>query len=88
MANITPVTAQGAPNFKPVSRGRNPVQSNEAPATSSAHTETSAGEPRLARIARRAHELYEARGHNDGRDFDDWLQAEREIDGETDNQSR
>jgi hypothetical protein len=41
----------------------------------------------LARIARRAHELYEARGRNDGRDFDDWLQAEREIDAEPDNQS-
>jgi hypothetical protein len=41
-------------------------------------------EPRLARIARRAHELYEARGAQDGRDLDDWLQAEREIDDEID----
>jgi hypothetical protein len=39
-------------------------------------------EPRLARIARRAHELYESRGAQDGRDLDDWLQAEREIDAE------
>ena len=39
-------------------------------------------EPRLARIARRAHELYEARGGQDGRDLDDWLQAEREIDAD------
>lgn len=43
-------------------------------------------EPRLARIARRAHELYEARGGQDGRDLEDWLQAEREIDAETDHE--
>jgi len=27
----------------------------------------------------RAYELYEARGREDGRDLDDWLQAEGEI---------
>lgn len=30
-------------------------------------------------IARRAHELYEQRGGDDGHDWDDWLQAEREF---------
>ena len=30
-------------------------------------------------IARRAFELYCARGREDGRDLDDWLQAEREL---------
>jgi hypothetical protein len=30
-------------------------------------------------IALRAYELYEARGHVDGFDVEDWLQAEREI---------
>ena len=30
-------------------------------------------------IARRAYELYEARGFVDGFDVDDWLQAEQEI---------
>ena len=39
---------------------------------------------RLNRIARRAHEIYEARGGQDGRDLDDWLQAEREVDAEID----
>jgi len=39
-------------------------------------------EPRLERIARRARELYEARGGAHGRDLDDWLTAEREIDAE------
>jgi aromatic-L-amino-acid/L-tryptophan decarboxylase len=40
------------------------------------------GESRLDRIARRARELYEARGGAHGRDLDDWLAAEREIDAE------
>lgn len=40
------------------------------------------GESRLERIARRARELYEARGGEHGRDLDDWLAAEREIDAE------
>ena len=31
------------------------------------------------RIAQRAYELYLARGRADGRDFDDWLAAEREL---------
>jgi hypothetical protein len=30
-------------------------------------------------IARRAYQLYEARGGAHGRDLDDWLQAEREL---------
>jgi len=37
-------------------------------------------ESRMTRIARRAHEIYEARGGNDGKALEDWLQAEREID--------
>ena len=37
---------------------------------------------RLSRIAQRAHEIYDARGGQDGKDLDDWLQAEREIDAE------
>jgi hypothetical protein len=32
-------------------------------------------------IARRAYELYEARGREDGHDLDDWLRAEAEIMG-------
>jgi len=30
-------------------------------------------------VSRRAYELYEARGREDGRDVDDWLQAESEL---------
>jgi len=31
------------------------------------------------KIRQRAYELYELRGRADGRDFDDWLQAESEV---------
>jgi hypothetical protein len=34
-------------------------------------------------IRRRAYEIYLARGEQPGRDLDDWLQAERELEGET-----
>ena len=37
-------------------------------------------ESRMNRIARRAHEIYEARGGQHGKAMEDWLQAEREID--------
>jgi hypothetical protein len=30
-------------------------------------------------IRRRAYELYEQRGRNDGHELDDWLQAESEV---------
>jgi Protein of unknown function (DUF2934) len=36
----------------------------------------------MNRIARRAHEIYEARGGEHGKALEDWLQAEREVDAE------
>ena len=42
------------------------------------------GEGRMDRIARRAHEIYERRGGEHGKAIEDWLQAEREIDAESD----
>jgi hypothetical protein len=36
----------------------------------------------MNRIARRAHEIYEARGGEHGKALEDWLQAERDIDSE------
>jgi hypothetical protein len=39
-------------------------------------------EPNLEEaIRRRAHEIYEERGREDGRDVEDWLHAEAEITG-------
>ena len=37
--------------------------------------------PIKQQIHQRAYELYEQRGRDDGRDLDDWLQAECEIKG-------
>ena len=39
-------------------------------------------ESRMDRIARRAHEIYEARGGQHGKAMEDWLKAEAEIDAE------
>jgi hypothetical protein len=39
----------------------------------------SSSEPQPGDIARRAYELFEARGHWDGGDLEDWFQAEREL---------
>jgi hypothetical protein len=50
-----------------------------AGATSRPHPAT---ESRISRIARRAHEIYQARGGEHGKALEDWLQAEREIDAE------
>jgi len=36
-------------------------------------------EERLAKLRQRAHELYEARGREEGHDLEDWLQAEAEV---------
>lgn len=44
-------------------------------------------EARISRIARRAHEIYEARGGAHGKDLQDWLQAEREVDAEMTDES-
>lgn len=41
-------------------------------------------ESRMNRIARRAHEIYEARSGQHGTAMDDWLTAERQIDDEID----
>ncbi len=46
-------------------------------ANPSASTQT--GHPLEELIRERAYELYELRGREDGKDVDDWLQAEAEL---------
>jgi hypothetical protein len=36
-------------------------------------------EPKDEEVRRRAYEIYERRGSEHGRDFDDWLEAEAEV---------
>ncbi|MGH9331192.1 MAG: DUF2934 domain-containing protein [Vicinamibacterales bacterium] len=63
-----------------VQRGSDELSSRRA--SSHARQRGRSPERRLDKIARRAYEIYEARGGEHGRDMDDWLRAEREIDGE------
>lgn len=42
-------------------------------------TETGNKRPTEEQIARRAYEIYTARGNEDGRDIDDWFAAEKEL---------
>jgi hypothetical protein len=63
--------AEAAPQYE--GRGQ-----RDQPGSGGAETPTS----RIERIARRAYEISQARGGDQGRALDDWLQAEREIDGE------
>ena len=58
---------------------RSPQDEVDLPPSIASSTDRPA-EPRMIRIARRAHEIYEARGGVDGKALEDWLQAEREID--------
>jgi hypothetical protein len=56
-----------------------PSDGRDNPASTLAFT-GKPSESRMERIARRAHEIYEARGGQHGKAMEDWLQAEREID--------
>ncbi len=64
------------------------VQTPETAAAASADDRSfSAGGPAASSptredIARRAYEIYAARGGTDGYDIEDWLQAERELRGQ------
>ena len=39
-------------------------------------------------VARRAYEIYQRRGGNDGADLDDWLEAERQLQTRTERRHR
>ena len=72
-------------------RNREPLSevSSTAPSTLAAADETPGRVARVDRepthdeIARRAYQLFEKRGAAHGHDWDDWLQAERELQQET-----
>jgi hypothetical protein len=63
---------------------RDAAPTSHGTTTPSAIRGSSAAEPpRIERIARRAYELYEQRGGERGQ-MQDWLEAERQIDGADD----
>jgi hypothetical protein len=55
-------------------------QSTESP-LSDTRNESMGSEPSEEEIRMRAYRRYLERGGSDGRDFDDWLEAERELKG-------
>lgn len=58
-----------------------PETQNDATPVGTSGRDTADTGSHADRVAMRAYELYLARGASDGRDFDDWLTAEREIAG-------
>jgi hypothetical protein len=60
------------------------LQTESADAMRDAVTTLEPAESRMERIAKRAHEIYEARGGQHGKALEDWLTAERQIDDEID----
>jgi hypothetical protein len=64
----------------PVSTAGDTLQRYPGAVESKSDVDTPQVESRMNQIARRAHELYEARGGSHGTALEDWLRAEREID--------
>jgi hypothetical protein len=78
-----PPTATSEPALT-ADRGREDVTAAEPPqpaTTPDIDASGTAGAGRMDRIAARAYELYERRGGEHGRELQDWLEAERQIDG-------
>ena len=67
----SPETSEMSPDTSPDTRADVPVGTTGR--------EAADGRNYADRVALRAYELYLARGGSDGRDFDDWLAAEREL---------
>jgi hypothetical protein len=63
------------------------TQSTESPVVPQVKNDTAAP-PERDRIARRAYELYLARGGSDGDPMEDWLTAEREFNAGGGNRDR
>lgn len=65
-----------------MSRSRAPRAAVASAADASTPVNTESVSVTVSDIARRAFDLYLARGRQDGHDVDDWLQAERELQGD------
>lgn len=69
--NGTSAVGAGAADYKPITETILP--------TSAAGASRQSDGPTTEEIARRAFELYEAAGRQDGRELEHWLQAEAEL---------
>ena len=59
------------------------VSKQSQPSSTQAETGAVGNSTRDEEIRRRAYKIYLQRGEQPGRELDDWLQAERELEGET-----
>lgn len=71
---VTPTREQAATVTTPA-QAETPVKAGPSAAIATQSGQT----PTADQIARRAYELYQQRGGRPGRDFEDWIQAEREL---------
>ena len=70
--------AKRAPSSQPRTR-RTRVPAGDNPAQAADAAVASSDSPTDDEIRARAYELYLERGGSHGQDFDDWLEAEREL---------
>ena len=77
-----PMTSRkaGSSTARPNSAASGTLRGEPGERISKSETDTRQRESRINQIARRAREIYEARGGGHGKALEDWLQAEREID--------
>ncbi len=67
---------------EPVAPGATPGSADDYSGLAAAAETARYGYPTRAEIARRAYDLFVARGATHGNDIEDWLQAERELRGQ------
>lgn len=71
--------SRGPARAASASQRSTPVDAAADMSTSSAATSATAPNPSYDEIAEAAYHRYLQRGGSDGQDFDDWLEAEREL---------
>jgi hypothetical protein len=72
-------TAQTTPARGNARKGASPVETSTVDASTVTSSTTEHSSFLTDEIARRAYEIYLARGAEDGHDIEDWIAAEREI---------
>jgi hypothetical protein len=64
---------------EPAGQRVTPANSSAADSVTFTATPVTEGSPSYDQIAEAAYQRYLSRGGYDGRDFDDWIEAEREL---------
>ena len=83
-----PTRSASAPDRKPPSPPSSPREVSQRAVAREQSPPARVKETRMNRIAQRAHEIYEARGGEHGKALDDWLEAERQIDAEIEQEAQ